>query len=108
VSDNRNGGPNLGLLLLIPAAAIVARAAVRHRQMMWAEVGEPGLEARYARHGHRHAGGPGFGPRSGPAARGELRLPPRIEWMLETWHARAHQAADAPDAADAADETATV
>lgn len=85
-----SGGPNIGLLLLIPAAAIVARAAMRHRQMMWAEMGEPGPAAPHGRHGHRHFAGPGFDA----SARGEFRLPPRIEWMLDTWHTRAHQAAD--------------
>jgi hypothetical protein len=29
---------------------------------------------------------------------GSFRLPPRIEWMLDTWHTRAHQTADRADA----------
>jgi hypothetical protein len=28
---------------------------------------------------------------------GSFRLPPRIEWMLDTWHARAHEQADLAD-----------
>ena len=83
-----SGGPNIGLLLLIPAAAIVARAAMRHRQMLWAEVGEPGSAGPHPRHGHRHFAGPGFGP----ASSDDFRLPPRIESMLDAWHTRAHQA----------------
>ncbi len=83
------GGPSIGLLLLIPAAAIVARAAMRHHEMLWAEVGEPGSDAPHRRHGHRHFAGPG----SDPTARDDFRLPPRIEWMLGAWHDRAHQAA---------------
>jgi hypothetical protein len=93
VSDKSTGGPNLGLLVLIPAAAIVARAAMRHRQMMWAEIGEPGFEAPHRGPGQRHFAG----PRPDGFARGEFRLPPRIEWMLETWHTRAHQAAEPQD-----------
>lgn len=81
------GGPNIGLLLIIPAAAIAARAAMRHRQMLWAEGAVPGSPMR-----HRHGHGP-WGPTFDPdAARGEVRLPPRIESILEQWHTRAHQA----------------
>jgi len=90
---SNGGGPGIGLLLLIPAAAIVARAAMRRHALMWDEVGEPGSAAPRRRHGHRHFAGPGFDP----TARGEFRLPPRIEWMLETWHDRAHQAAEPKD-----------
>jgi len=68
VNENRtSSGPNVGLLLLIPAAAIVARMAVRHHQVAWDGGGAPD-------------GGP--------------RLPPRIEWALNRWHARAHKAAE--------------
>ena len=89
-----NSGPNVGLLLLIPAAAIVFRAAMRHHQMMWDEIGEPGAAPMHRRHGrHRFAG-----PMSDDAARDGFRLPPRIEWMLETWHDRAHQAVEPTDA----------
>jgi len=92
-----SGGPSVGLLLLIPAAAIVAHAAMRHHRMMWAEIGEPGAAAPYRRHRrHRFAG-----PESETAARDGFRLPPRIEWMLDTWHTRAHQAAEPTDAPEA-------
>ncbi len=93
--DCRNGGPDLRLLL-IPAAVIIAKAAM-HRRHMWAspwgpDDGGPGTgRGHHARFGaDMEAGGhPGF------------RLPPRFEWILDTWHTRAHQAADAPDAATA-------
>ena len=38
---------------------------------------------------------------------GSFRLPPKIEWMLDTWHTRAHQKADAADATDATQAPAT-
>jgi hypothetical protein len=87
------GGPSLGLLLLIPATVLVVRAAMRHHRMMWDEIGEPGAAAPHRRHGrHRHAG-----PGSDAADRDGFRLPPRIEWMLDTWHTRAHQATESTD-----------
>lgn len=58
------GGPNLGLLLLIPAAVIVAKAA-SHRRAMWDS--------------------------ESPRA---MRLPPRIEAALDTWHSHAHEASE--------------
>jgi hypothetical protein len=67
-----NGGPGLGLLLLIPAAVIIAKGVSR-RRAMW------------------HSG---FGPGGGQPDPSTFRLPPRIEWMLETWHTRAHQGAE--------------
>ena len=67
---HHGGGPGLGLVLLIPVAVIAAKAAARHRRAMW---------------------GPAWGP-SGPGdAETAFRLPPRIEWMLDTWHKRAHE-----------------
>jgi hypothetical protein len=90
VNESTHRGPNVGLLLLIPAAAIIAKGAMRHHQAMWAEIdgpegGAPGM------HGHRH---PAWRD-AGPDGRDGFRLPPRIEWMLETWHKRAHETADA-------------
>lgn len=81
------GGPNVGLLLVIPAVAMAARAAMRHHQMLWAEGGEAEPAIPHRRHGPRgrHAFGAG-------AARGDLRLPPRIEAVLAQWHTRAHAA----------------
>ena len=86
------GGPNIGLLLIIPAVAIAARAAMRHHQMLWAEGGEAGKPVPHRHHG-RH-GRHGFGSE---AMRGDLRLPPRIEAMLEQWHDRAHEAGAPPE-----------
>ena len=66
MNERRRGGSHKGLLLLIPAAEVFAVAGVG--------MGHP----------HRFGGG------RTPDERGEFRLPPRIEWMLETWHTRAH------------------
>jgi hypothetical protein len=90
---SKSGGPGVGLLLLIPAVMVLARVAKRRHEMMWGEVGAPDSGASFRRHRHH-----GFaGPESDAAARDGFRLPPRIEWMLDTWHTRAHQAADAKD-----------
>lgn len=89
-------GPNVGLLLLIPAVALVARAAARHHRMRWDEADGPA--APFGRHGHHYAG-----PDGGADARAGLRLPPRIEAMLDAWHARAHEATVAPEPGAAAD-----
>ena len=91
--------PNWGLLLLIPAAVIVAKGAMRRRAMWdagWAT--EPGL----AGHGHSHRGpfASGSVPTGQPAT---FRLPPKIEWMLDTWHTRAHQATEPSETVDASD-----
>ena len=88
---NTSRGPNLGLLLLIPAAVIVAKR-VHHHRMMW----ESGWTPEGAGHGHGHGRHGRFGGDM-EAAGGSFRLPPRIEWMLETWHDRAHEKADASD-----------
>jgi hypothetical protein len=95
---NSSGGPNLALLLLIPAAVIVAKGAARHRAMMlesgWAPEGASGFG-----HGHGH----GYGPRrfGGDMEAGTFRLPPRIESMLDSWHTRAHKTTDAAGVAGA-------
>jgi len=76
--ERRHGnGPGLGLLLLIPAAVIIAKGASRRRAMWHAGWGDSG---------------------EGRPDPSTFRLPPRIEWMLETWHTRAHQRTDAADA----------
>ena len=96
MNDNcRSSGPDLRLLL-IPAAVIIAKAAM-HRRQVWAspwglDEGGPGPGR-----GH-HAR---FGADMEVGGRPVFRLPPRFEWILATWHARAHRAADAPDAATA-------
>jgi hypothetical protein len=79
MNENRERrGPNPALLLLIPAALIIAKGA-RRRRTMWASGG----------HGHHASFGQG-----GPSAdeRAAFRLPPKIEWMLDAWHTRAHEA----------------
>jgi hypothetical protein len=79
-------GPNRGLLLLIPAALILAKAAKHHRHAMWESAeGEAGAaggpDDRHARFAHR----------GWSAGRDGFRFPPRIESALDAWHARAHQ-----------------
>jgi hypothetical protein len=76
-------GPSPALLLLIPAALIIAKGA-RRRRAMWASGG-------------------GYGPHGGHGPRGRFggfdsegrqgfRLPPKIESALDAWHTRAHEA----------------
>jgi hypothetical protein len=95
MNEPRRGGSRKALLLLIPAAVIIAKGASRHRAMWESESGPTG----FAGHGHRHPYR--FGGRGRFDERGELRLPPRIESMLQRWHERAHSA-------DAAAESTTV
>jgi hypothetical protein len=101
--NERSGhrGPNRALLLLIPAALILAKGA-RHRRARWESAwGPTGAGGGAGRVGHRV--GHGFGRHSGfeggeEAAEGRgFRLPPKIEWMLDTWHTRAHQATEAAE-----------
>jgi hypothetical protein len=80
------GGPNRRLLLLIPAALILAKAAKHRRQAMWESAeGEAGAAGgpygHHARSAHR-----GWSP-----GRDGFRLPPKIESALDAWHDRAHQ-----------------
>ena len=86
VNERRNrGGRNWAPLLLIPAAVIIAKGA-RRRRAMWASAWDgPGAGGRgFGHHGR-------FGPGEGSPESGAFRLPPKIEWMLETWHTRAHE-----------------
>jgi len=95
MSKPQNGGsPNRRLLLLIPAAVIIAKG-MRHRRAMWGTAWDP---SGAAPHGHGHFASHGAGE---PTAedRAAFRLPPKIEWMLESWHARAHQKAEAVETA---------
>jgi hypothetical protein len=88
--NSASRGPNRALLLVIPAAMIVAKMARRRRTMLesgWTPSAATG-------HGHGHRGR--FGG-EGAAAVGAFRLPPKIEWMLDTWHTRAHQKSDFAD-----------
>lgn len=88
---NAGRGHHLGLLLLIPAAVIVAKG-VHHRRMMWESGWTPSGAAGHGNGRHGRFGG------EGEAASGSFRLPPRIEWMLDTWHTRAHEKADSTEA----------
>ena len=81
------GGPNLGLLLAIPAVVIIAKAAMHRRAMMESGWSWPGGRG-YGYGHHRFAGADG---ETDPRA---FRLPPRIEAALGAWHTRAHEAAD--------------
>ena len=81
------GGPNLGLLLVIPAVVIIAKAAMHRRAMMGSGWSGPGGRG-YGYGHHRFAGADGeMGPRA-------FRLPPRIEAALDAWHTRTHEASE--------------
>ena len=80
-------GPNLGLLLAIPAVVIIAKAAMHRRAMMESAWSGPGGRG-YGYGHHRFAGADGeMGTRA-------FRLPPRIEAALDAWHTRSHEASD--------------
>jgi len=92
LNDNQgNRRPPLGLILLIPAAVIIAKGAKR-RRAMWAS-GEAGPAGHGYGHHHRFDGGRVDADRSAA-----FRLPPRLESMLDGWHTRTHQAADSSEA----------
>src|SRR6478735_2538815 len=98
-------GTNWGLLLLVPAVVIVAKAAMHRRAMFESGWGAPGAVGRGYGH-HRRFGG--FeGPDADPSG---FRLPPKIERTLDAWHTRAHKAegrmSAAPEASDFDDATA--
>lgn len=81
-------GPNPALLLLIPAALMVAKGA-RRRRAMWAAEGWSGPAGHGFGHHGRFATGQGD-PRA-------FRLPPWIEQALDAWHTSAHASAGATD-----------
>ena len=89
-SDSR--GPNWALLLLIPAAVVVAKG-MAHRRAMWDSDWTPEGASGHG-HGHGHGHQRRF---RGDMEAGSFRLPPKIEWMLDTWHTRAHEKADAAE-----------
>jgi hypothetical protein len=90
--ERHGGSPNRRLLLLIPAALMIAKG-MRHRRAMWESGWGP---SGAAAHGHGHFARHGAGDATAED-RGAFRLPPRIEWMLDSWHTRAHQNAEAAD-----------
>jgi hypothetical protein len=75
-------GPNLALLLLIPAAVIIAKGASR-RRARWGSAwgGTGGFGPRHGHHGH-------FG--DSPVESAAIAVPPHVERMLDVWHAKAH------------------
>jgi hypothetical protein len=87
---NTSGGPNPAVFLLIPAALIIAKG-IRRRRAMWESGWTPSAAA-----GHGHGHSRRFGV-DGEAAAGSFRLPPKIEWMLDTWHTRAHDKGESAD-----------
>lgn len=94
-------GPNPALLLLIPAALIIAKGA-RRRRAKWASGwSESGPGGRGFGHRHGFAGGEGPGDQ-----RAAFRLPPKLEWMLDTWHTRAHEGAGSTEAATSPEASA--
>ncbi len=85
-------GPNWGLLLLVPVAVILAKGAM-HRRAMWESARGPSVGS-----GHGYGHHAGFAEaRTTADGRTAFRLPPKIEWILDSWHTRAHQTADSPE-----------
>jgi hypothetical protein len=82
--------PNWGLLLLIPAAVIIAKGASRRRSA-WDPEGGHAWGAPGRGYGHHARFGGGDVEAEGPGA---FQLPPRIERILDTWHARAHRSTE--------------
>ena len=75
--------PNLGLLLLIPAAVIIAKGASRRRarwRSAWGGTG--GFGPRHRHHGH-------FG--DSPIESAASGVPTHVERILGAWHAKAHE-----------------
>ena len=91
-------GPNPALLLLIPAAVIIAKGASRRRAMRESSWGGPrGFGPRHGHRGHHAAFGPGDGPGYGPGYGREAGMPPWIEQKLEAWHTKAHEQGEAAE-----------
>lgn len=79
-------GPNLGLLLLIPAAVIIAKAVSQRRAMM--------MESGWSGPGGRRYGRHGFAGAEDETGARSFQIPPWIESALDAWHTRAHKAPD--------------
>ena len=95
-TNQERRGPNPALLLLIPAALIIAKGAKRRRAMWASAEGGPGSLGYGYGHHHRFGGREGD-PRSG------FRLPPRIEQALDAWHTNAHASSDTTEPPAAAE-----
>ena len=84
-------GPNPALLLLIPAALIIAKGASRRRAMRGSSWGGPsGFGPRHGHHGQHGQFGAGYGL----GDRSAEGMPPWIEQKLEAWHTKAHEQGD--------------
>jgi hypothetical protein len=90
-------GPGPALLLLIPAALIIAKGAKRRRAMVAAQGAGPG----------RHGLGHHRFDRGDVDPQGGFHVPPWIEQALDTWHARAHASAGFTEQPQADPGTAT-
>ena len=88
------GGTDLRPLLFVGLGVIIAKAAM-HRRAMWGSGWGPSGSGDPGYGHHRRFGGDGAD--AGPSG---FRLPPKIEWILDTWHMRAHQALGSTTAAD--------
>jgi hypothetical protein len=87
-------GPNPALLLLIPAAVIIAKGASRRRAMRGSSWGgSGGFGPRYGHHGRYGQ----FGRGDGPSDSRSPGMPPWIEQMLDAWHTKAHEHGDAAE-----------
>ena len=87
-------GPNPALLLLIPAAVIIAKGASRRRAMRESAWGGPGgFGPRHGHYGHHGS----FGPGADPSDRSTMGIPPWIEQKLDAWHAKAHEQGEAAE-----------
>ena len=87
-------GPNPALLLLIPAAVIIAKGASHRRAMRGSSWGGPGgFGPRHAHHGRYGQ----FGSADGPSDSRAPGMPPWIEQMLGAWHTKAHDQGDAAE-----------
>jgi hypothetical protein len=90
-------------LLLIPAAVILTRGAMR-RRAMWEAAG-PTDEAGRG-HDRRHGRHRRFGAWDAEATEhAAFRMPPRMERMLDSWHTRAHESSPTSEAVTATEPT---
>jgi len=94
MNRNERRGPGRGLLLLIPLGLLIAKGLGRRRRMLAS-----------GKHGYGHHRGLGAGA-FGREAGADVPVSPKIESMLEAWHARVH--ASGTSAASATPTTADV
>lgn len=83
--------PHLGLLLLIPAAVLIAKGASRRRATSeWGSDGAASFGPRHGHHGYFRAG-------DRPDENAAVGMPRMIERMLEAWHTKAHEQGEAAE-----------